>query len=224
MPNCGCWAESHDALVQKMKIMMRVFSSHVRPLSWRSVSLSVVHFFVCGLFVLLCSCGDSEFEFTRHKAFFVFDNGVHLEPALASAMNPFSSGIFCHITLEDATHFSFHNNQGQTGRQNATALELQRTILLGVYNQSGVIVGYGALSDPAQFYAYDAQCPNCYAKSSLPRYVLSMTQTGLARCSECGRSYDLNNHGVVVEGENGSKLMRYRAQTTGPNGVLSINN
>ena len=178
------------------------------------------------LFLLLftASCNDSQFEFSTYKAFFIFDNSTHLEPALSTAMNPLTPGIFCHITMSSGNSFSFTNNQGQSGRQTASALELKRTILLGIYNESGVFVGYGMLTDPVQFFAYDAQCPNCYKESNLPRYPLSMTSDGHAKCSRCNRTYDMNNYGIISDGEAGDKLIRYRAQTTGPNGVLSINN
>ena len=105
-----------------------------------------------------------------------------------------------------------------------TTIDMQRTHILGIDNESGIFVGFGLLSDPAVFYAYDGQCPNCYASEGRPRYPLSLENHGKARCSQCKRTYDLNNGGIVTEGEGGKKLERYRASTTGPYGILSVNN
>ena len=90
--------------------------------------------------------------------------------------------------------------------------------------ESGVIVGYGFTSvggDMHEFYAYDAQCPNCYKEYNMPRYMLSLNSDGTAYCSKCKRTYSLKNGGVT---DNGDKLLRYRATSTGPNGILAINN
>jgi len=176
------------------------------------------------LCVVLSSCGESEFEFSSYHAYFVFDNSVHQDATLSTAMNSLSPGIFVHITTAGSSHFAFENNQGLSSKQVVNAIDERRTTALGIYNESGIIVGFGNLSSPAVFYCYDAQCPNCYAETSLPRYTLSMTTTGLAKCSRCGRSYDMNNGGIVSSGEGGNKLIRYRATTSGPLGVLSVVN
>ena len=188
---------------------------------------SVTYVFKISIFCLiclLCSCGDSEFEYTGHRAYFVFDNSLHLDPTLTASMNSMSPGVFCRIWIADASHISFENNQGLSSRTVINAAEQQRRMDLGVYNQSGIIVGFGTLSQPAVFYAYDAQCPNCYEESNMPRYQLSMDTAGRASCKNCGRSYDMNNGGIVSSGPGGNKLFRYHASTTGPTGILAINN
>ena len=58
----------------------------------------------------------------------------------------------------------------------------------------------------------------------MPRYQLSMTSDGRATCKNCGRAYDMNNGGIVTSGGSGKKLIRYRASTTGPTGMLTVNN
>jgi hypothetical protein len=58
----------------------------------------------------------------------------------------------------------------------------------------------------------------------MPRYQLSMASDGTASCRNCKRKYDMNNGGIITNGSQGNKLIRYRASTTGPMGVLSINN
>ena len=85
-----------------------------------------------------------------------------------------------------------------------------------------MIVGYGNLSSPATLYAYDSQCPECYAKTNMVSYKLSINSKGFATCTNCKREYDLNNNGICKTG--GKKLIKYRATSTGALGVLSINN
>ncbi|MBP5278586.1 MAG: hypothetical protein J6Z18_08905 [Prevotella sp.] len=178
--------------------------------------------------LLLCmtlfACGDEEFEYSRYHAYFVFDNQQHLDATLSSAMNPLAPGIFCRISTSGNQYFLFTNNQGQSSRQVMNAIDKQRSVVLGLYNETGIYVGYGILNDPPVFYAYDALCPNCYQETGLMRDILSVNSSGLASCSRCKRVYDMNNMGIITQGETGSKLIRYHASTTGPNGILSINN
>ena len=176
------------------------------------------------LLVTFASCGESEFEYSNHRAHFTYDNSIHLDATLASAMNPMSPGIFCRISRSTTAYFDFENNQNMSSRVAVNAVEQQRICELGTYNASGIIVGYGTLDSPPTFFAYDAQCPNCYEESNMPRYQLSMASDGTASCRNCKRQYDMNNGGIITNGSQGNKLIRYRASTTGPMGVLSINN
>ena len=102
-------------------------------------------------------------------------------------------------------------------------IDARRTLILGYNN--GIIVGYGSLNVPPIFYAYDRECPNCFDPNALPvkSKPLSVSTNGLATCKVCKRQYDLNNDGFVSSGDNGKRLTRYRANTTGPFGVLSVN-
>ncbi len=183
-----------------------------------------VSLFAFLLFLFPIACGETEFEFSKHRAYFNYDNSQHLDATLMSAMNSMSPGIFCRIYISNGGRFAFLNNQGKTSVQNMTEIERKSTCVLGVYNESGIIVGFGNLSSPHEFYAYDAQCPNCYEEASAPRYLLSMSSDGKAKCAHCGRTYDMNNRGVVASGAGGGKLMRYHASTTGPMGRLQVNN
>jgi hypothetical protein len=139
-------------------------------------------------------------------------------------MNAMSTGIFCRISISTGSYIDFENNQGQKSRIAMNAVEKQRLYELGIYNSSGIIVGFGTLDNPPVFYGYDAQCPNCYEESNMPRYQLSMTSDGRATCKNCGRAYDMNNGGIVTSGGGGKKPIRYRASTTGPTGMLTVNN
>ncbi len=176
--------------------------------------------------MMLTACGDSEHEYTIGKCYFVFDNGIHQDVTLASAMNPAIPGIFCTVTQatrKGATYFDFTNNAGVSSSQLPNAIDTRRTLILGYNN--GIIVGYGTLNQPPIFYAYDRECPNCFDPAAIPikSRPLSVSSNGLATCQVCHRQYDLNNDGFISSGENGKKLTRYRANTTGPFGVLSVN-
>ncbi len=171
------------------------------------------------------SCGQSEYEYSTESCYLVFDNTTHLDPTLQSAMNEMSPGVFCRITLSTesgVTYFCFESNHGASSKSRADAVDLRRSIILGAYNKSGIIVGYANLGSPATLYAYDSQCPNCYAEHGTPSYKMSMTTAGHAVCATCKREYDMNNGGIVSKGEQGKKLMRYRALSTGTLGVLTV--
>lgn len=171
--------------------------------------------------VLFSGCGETEYEYSRYPCRLVFDNTANRSPALASAMNVMSPGIFCRITMA-GNYFNFSTNQGLSDRVTMEAPDQEVSIVLGVYNGTGIIVGYGNLNNPATFYAYDSQCPNCYHDSGLPRYSLTMNTDGTAECSSCHRKYDMNNGGIVSSGDGGDKMIRYRAGVAG--NVLNVNN
>ena len=178
-----------------------------------------------GMFSLF-GCGNTENEFTVGTCYFVYDNSVHQDATLASAMNPSAPGIFCIVTKSmrnGANYFDFTSSAGQTSSKIFNALDERRTLALG-YNGS-IIVGFGALSQPAVFYAFDRECPNCFDPNAIPikSRPLSLTTTGLATCGVCHRNYDLNNNGFISSGDDGKRLTRYRAATTGPFGILSVN-
>ncbi len=174
--------------------------------------------------LLLFSCGDVGYEYSSEKCYFIFDNTASRSVQLATAMNQLSPGVFCHVYVQ-GEYFKFETNASSEVETIAmTAVDKSRTIDLGVYNSTGIIVGYGNLSYPATFYAYDYQCPNCYKVDELPQFPLTMDTSGKAKCKKCSREYDMNNGGIVSSGEGGDKLMRYRASTTGTFGVLSVVN
>ena len=179
---------------------------------------------------LLSSCGKVENEFSDRRAYFIFDNQVQNNAVLASAMSPHSN-VF--VTVSMQTRYSGQNSYvefnfvaGGGGAQQAskaTAVDQNRGVVLGINN--GLILGYGLLSDPPVFYAYDLQCPNCYSSTAVPRrsYPLTVHANGFATCANCRRKYNLSTGGNVAEGAQGNKLIRYRASTTGPYGLLVVN-
>ena len=173
----------------------------------------------------IMACGDVQNEFTSRRCFVLFDNMIHSNAVLAGAMTP-NSGIYVRMTLtfkDGARCFLFENNQGQSSTTRLNAKDETRPQVVG--QNDGIIVGYSMLETPAVFYAFDAECPNCFnfEQVEFRSYRLQMSSSHIATCNTCKRKYDLGNGGMIIEGENGKKLLRYRAATTGPYGVLSVN-
>lgn len=173
----------------------------------------------------IMACGDVQNEFTSIRCFVLFDNMIHSNAVLAGAMTP-NCGIYVRMTLtfkDGARCFLFENNQGQSSTTRLNAKDEKRPQVVG--QNDGIIVGYSMLDPSPVFYAFDAECPNCFnfEQVEFRSYRLQMSSSHIATCNTCKRKYDLGNGGMIIEGENGKKLLRYRAATTGPYGVLSVN-
>lgn len=174
------------------------------------------------------ACSDIiNYEYSDYHCNLSIDNSVHLDATLASSMNVLSSGVFTTIKplyKEGNYYFYFKNNQGLGSEKRFNAIDerLQSYLRIGMNN--GLIVGFGNLDTPARFYAYDLQCPNCFDINALPlrNYELTVNGTGIATCKTCHRTYNLNTGGNIVSGEKGKTMTRYRASTTGPNGMLHV--
>ena len=171
--------------------------------------------------IIIGSCTDN-FTFSEYPCYLVIDNSIHQDPTLASAMSPTSPGVFCQISADEVKHqYQLTNNYGQSSVTAYTAVDLRLTRDVGMNN--AIIVGYGTLT--GLFYAYDRECPNCFSPNALPlkSYPISINTVGVGTCGKCGRKYDLNGGGFIIEGDKGNKLTRYRCSTTGPYGILNVN-
>ncbi len=184
----------------------------------KTCAIAIAASLCCMALVLFFSCADSEYS--RYACHLSINNATMQNMTLGSAMTENSPGIFVRISREGTTQFKFESNQGTTTYGAITAIDQKAQWTIGIYN--GVIVGFGAID--RKFMAYDNQCPNCYESSGLTRYALTMNTDATATCRYCQRVYDLNNGGILVKGDKGSGLIKYRAYTTGTFGVLQINN
>ena len=174
---------------------------------------------------LFVACGDVESEFSTAPCALYFDNQTHNDFTLADAMTPLL-GIFVTITTTSksgAQYFVFTNNQGHSSQVVFDAKDKQRQqagqLILGL--NGAIIVGYGFSET---FYAYDRECPNCFDSNALPlrSYPLKVNSAGIASCSNCHRTYDLNNGGIIASGNGGKKMTRFHAATTGAHGLLIV--
>lgn len=178
-------------------------------------------------FFALSSCTNMMDEYCHRPCYVVVNNAEHVDATLEAAMNSLSPGVFCLIrkTMSGgACQFSFSSNTGLSSSSLFTAKEQRMTLIFGLNN--GVIVGYGNTDYPATFYAYDYECPNCFDPDAVPvkSKPLTMDEKGHATCKVCGRVYDMNNRGYIIEGEtkNSKPLNRFPATTSGPQGVLVV--
>lgn len=172
---------------------------------------------------------EVEGEYSSWGCYFAFQNATFLDKTLASAMDAQSRGVFCQISESvsgSVTFLDFKNNMGMSSQKKEPALEQGTAYIFGINN--GIIVGYQALSDSPNggFVAYDLQCPNCVRKHNSdtnPNYRLTMASSGIATCPVCNKQYDMNNRGVIQNGEQGDiNLIQYVATTTGPFGYIYV--
>ena len=178
---------------------------------------------------LLAACSADE-EYSTHACRFSYNNMIHNDATLASALNSSSRGVFCLIsenTRAGVRYLLFENNLGQTSEKPETAEEVEAKFILGLNN--GIIVGFQTLNTEGAsggFVGYDVQCPNCVRRENNtvnPNYRVEMESSGIATCSKCGKKYDMNNGGIILNGEEGDRgLDKYVASTTGPLGVVSV--
>jgi hypothetical protein len=175
----------------------------------------------CALALVGC---QAEGEYSTWPCRFGYDNAIHQDATLATAMNVASRGVFCKIT-ESGVYYLFQNNQNMTSQKPKTEQERLANQVLGLNN--GIIVGFQNLNQSPNggFVAYDVQCPNCVRRENNtlnPKFAVALSNTGIATCGKCGKKYDLNNGGIVQNGEQGDVgLAKYLATTTGPFGYLS---
>lgn len=162
---------------------------------------------VFGLFlatVALAGCGDTEDFYASLPAFLRF-TPVSAVPPLNSALN--NPGMFCAITFT-STHYVFTGPDGSQRTYPRTALDAYgKPVCI-----SGFIVGSPSMPDMQGnmgCVAYELACPNCDIEASISR-ALTLTGIASASCGRCGRTYDLNNSGMVLTGADGHSLYRYR--------------
>lgn len=182
------------------------------------------------LLLLLCGC-TADSEYSMWPCAFAFDNSIYLDDVLSTAMDAGSRGVFCRIseeTRQTVRGLNFTSSDGRTSRVELKGNEMRTTYVLGLNN--GIIVGYQTLNTDgrnAGFVGYDEQCPNCVRNTNNtvnPNYRVSMSTAGIATCRRCNKRYDLNNGGIILDGEKGDKgLEKYEANTTGPFGFIRVN-
>ena len=181
------------------------------------------------LLALLASCGADDNTYSSLRLAIYIDNSTHQDATLATAMNPASPGVFCHISYEASSRsFLFASNQGQQSRSRLNAKETEMGFYSRIGMNNGIIVGYGNLSTGTSgaytFYAFDAQCPNCFDYNAIPvkSYPLTMNTASIATCAICKRQYNMNTGGNCTN-DSGKGLTTYRSSTTGAFGYLVIN-
>ena len=125
-------------------------------------------------------------------------------------------------------YLNFQNSSGLISKPVAESYEeAQKQFILGLNN--GIIVGFQTLNTDSPnggFMAYDQQCPNCVRNENNtvnPNYRIQMSDNGIATCGKCGKKYDLNNGGIILNGnKDDTGLEKYVANTLGPFSWVSV--
>ncbi len=173
-----------------------------------------------GAILVLMGCSKAENEYSLWPCRFSYDNGMHQDGSLGAALG--GKGMFCIITQDTrkgAKYLTFQLPDSEPTTQIETALEQQANFILGINN--GIIVGFQTMvTEPnGGFVGYDIQCPNCARNENNlvnPNYRVTVSSSGIATCSKCKKTYDLNNGGIIQNGVQGDTgLEKYLAVTDG---------
>lgn len=154
---------------------------------------------------LLAACGNDNVDskYSNYRASFSLSPINTISP-LTAALN--SYGEFCTISATTSQYiFRSLTNSEQVNRDAYTAY---RTFIC----IAGFIVGRTSMTELGTgnypVVCYDLACPNCYSSDGISR-ALSLQSGAKAKCTRCSRVYDLNNEGIITDGENGKHLERY---------------
>lgn len=130
-------------------------------------------------------------------------------PELSAALNGY--GEFATITYKN--DYFYYSNLTTTTKMPRKATD--QGFMMGV---SGFIVGRSNMpelgSDQYPIMCYDLACPNCFSTDNVAKNLI-LKEGGFVFCLRCGRTYNLNNQGIISEGKEGLKLYRYRATYAG---------
>ena len=179
-------------------------------------------FYLLTLPILLAACTtDIVGEYSSHQAYYVMDFQYgHTTSYLSGALNSVNS--FCMISVStqnldgSTTPYKLYSMMYGTTTQEEVVTERPLTgsmRQLGLNN--GLIVGRSSFQN-GELYVFDRQCPNCFnAYHYANNYAVNFKDANNVECANCHRTYGLLNGGVVVAGDSGEKLFRYRASYNG---------
>ena len=137
-----------------------------------------------------------------------------------------SMGEWCTITLSGNKFYFSKPNDKKPGEWPRVQLDGYTGFYMGL---SGFILGLPNIPEVGETMpvvtCYDLACRNCWDDYMVSR-KMELREGGLAFCSRCQRTYDLNNTGQVRldpgKHETNHPLLRYRVYYG--NNTLSINN
>lgn len=171
------------------------------------------------LTMCLPACDSADSIFSRLPAYFVMEN-VLQAPVLYTSLQ--SMGEFCTIRATGNKYEFASPTQKTPSYVNATQLSSMSGFYMGL---SGFVVGLPHIPEMGQDYSrvvcYDLACPNCYHNYNVTKRM-TLREGGYIHCASCDRTYNLNDLGLITEGEAGKPLFRYRVSYSGH--TLVINN
>ena len=173
---------------------------------------------ISGLLLAACNNGEVNNKYCNLRARLTIDN-VLQAPVLSTACE--NMGEYCIIT-SDGERFLFTSAINKTDTINILASNSYNGYYLGL---SGFIVGKLTFPEMGEDYVrvvcYDRACSNCYQNYNITKPLVLKTG-GYAKCNKCGRTYNLNDCGIISDGPGGRNLYRYRVSYIGY--TLYINN
>ena len=160
---------------------------------------------------ILSSCEKAENLYSRYYAYFRY-TPVSAKPNLYRACT--SLGEFCSITYPPGAGpnsvVKSHSTPSSVDYIQRTALQGYRDFILGI--GGGLVLGMPMipemLEQESNVVCFDLCCSNCYQDYHIQKH-LNMQPGGQASCISCGRTYDLNNMGIVSAGDAGRSRFRY---------------
>ena len=151
--------------------------------------------------IVLCSCRES---------YSVFSNKYPVSFSCDVSVAPFNStstyGYFLSIRPK-ATKDGYKVKRPDGAEHEYPYTEVQSRVFS--FGLAGLIVGRPYFGE-GEIYAYDLGCPQCDRSS----VRLSVNTDGIASCSRCGSTYDLNNGGMP-QSVSERPLYRYRTSLNG---------
>ncbi len=172
--------------------------------------------------LMLGACADdiTSNKYSSYSAYYSCDHVMSL-PALYHAVN--NQGMWCTITMNTAATILYFTSTTESSEELVTKNTYYKKFALGI--GTGLIVGLPNIpelgADSPVVTCYDLSCSNCWEDSYVTRHM-TLQESGYAKCNKCGRTYNLNDQGLVSDGESGKSLYRYRVYYSGNN--LSVSN
>ena len=136
---------------------------------------------------------------------FIYNNQIHSDSVLASAMDPHMPQVFTLISkkiINGYTYICFTNINDMQSKQILTSEETNN--MHSLLNNENVIIGY---LNNDEFICYSSICPNCLNN-------IKHFNSGNLYCDHCNSTFQINIK---------NNLKTYKASTTGPFGILQIN-
>lgn len=187
--------------------MLRCLHEYLTEYSRKMVLVRRFIGFFMGILMLSCA-DDVQNVYSKYRAAFTY-NKVTTTAPLYKALT--GAGIFCSIYCQGGK--IYFNTPYESKYETLTDINMYMKPI--AFN--GFIVGLSNLPEMGTtdlpLLCYDRVCPNCFEESISPS--LTLQENGFAYCNRCKRKYDLNNLGVISEGEKGLKLIRYHIMYDG---------
>lgn len=176
--------------------------------------------------LLLTACSRDSIGTSKYSSLparFTCNTVTAMPSTLYTAIN--NPGLWCTVRVDNTgNRYKFDLAGGKvTEYWNLTANKNDKAHVW----VAGLIVGMPSIPEPGALASivtcYDLVCPSCY-KIPLDR-PLAISSSGIASCTSCGNTYDMNNQGIHVKGESvDTHLFRYRVSYLINSNTLIVSN